>query len=110
VYYGQGQVDVNLGSGSNLCFAEVNSSTVSKAASSQTALTLHAQYGGIACTGWLESSSDSGSTWTQVTPTYSLSYDGGQTYAFSPAVADGTGQLVRACAQSTGAKVCSKGW
>ena len=46
----------------------------------------------------------------QVTPAYSLSYDGGQTYAFSPAVADGTGQLVRACAQSTGTKVCSKGW
>jgi hypothetical protein len=54
--------------------------------------------------------SDGGSTWPQVTPAYSLSYDGGQTYACSPAVADGTGQLVRACAQSTGTKVCSKGW
>jgi hypothetical protein len=103
-------VDVNLGSGPSLCFAEVNSSTVSKAATSQTALILHAQNGGIACTGWLESSADNGSTWVQVTPTYSLSYDGGQTYAFSPAVADGTGQLVRACAQSPGAKVCSQGW
>lgn len=43
-------------------------------------------------------------------PNMCVANAGAQTYAFSPAVADGTGLLVRACAQSTGAKVCSKGW
>jgi hypothetical protein len=109
VYWGQ-SMSVTIDSGPNMCFADVNTSTLTKAATSQSALILHAQYGGIPCTGWLESSSDNGRTWTQVTSTYSLSNAGAQTYAFSPAVADGTGQLIRACAQSTGAKVCSKGW
>ena len=109
VYWGQ-SVSVTIDSGPNMCFAAVNTSTLTKAATSQAALNLHAQYDGLPCTGWLESSSDNGHTWTQVTSTYSLTNAGAQTYAFSPAVADGTGQLVRACAQSTGAKVCSKGW
>jgi len=87
-----------------------NNPALFKTATSQSALMMHAQFGGLPCTGWLESSSDNGHTWTQVTSTYSLTNAGAQTYAFSPAVADGTGQLVRACAQSTGAKVCSKGW
>jgi hypothetical protein len=109
VYWGQ-PVSVTIDSGPNMCIANVNTSTLAKAATSQSALMMHAQFGGLPCTGWLESSSDNGHTWTQVTSTYSLTNAGAQTYAFSPAVADGTGQLVRACAQSTGAKVCSKGW
>jgi hypothetical protein len=77
-------------------------------ATSQTSLVLQEAFGGIACTGWPESSADNGKNWAQVTPTYALSYDGGQDYAFSPAVADRTGQLVRACAQSTGAKSAAR--
>jgi len=60
------------------------------------------------CTGWLESSSDNGATWEQVTSAYSVLPN--IEWAFSPAVADGTGQLVRACAQGTGAMVCAAAW
>jgi len=112
VYYAERQLGANANVNSSECFADVNSSTAAKSATSQANLTLQVNLGigDIPCTGWLESSSDAGKTWTQVTPTYSLTSLSGETWAFSPAVADGTGQLVRACAQGTGAKVCGKPW
>jgi hypothetical protein len=62
------------------------------------------------CELWLESSTNNGKTWEQATPTYSLNILSGLEYAFSPAVADGTGHLVRACVQGNAAKKCSAAW
>jgi hypothetical protein len=111
-YYAERQagLGVTLSSGSSPCFGDVNSSTAAKGATTQAALSLQGGPTGTACSGWLESSADNGTTWTQTTSTYSVAGVGGTVYAFSPAVADGTGQLVRACVQTTGAKSCGKPW
>ena len=109
VLYAQKHQPAGTSSGQGQCSAYVNTSTVSKAATSQATMLLQEQ-SSVACTGWLESSTDNGSTWAQATPTYSLPLSNTVDYAFSPAVADGTGQLVRACVQGTGAKVCTAAW
>jgi hypothetical protein len=109
VYYAHKQQAANASSGSGLCFAYLNSSTKSKASTSRVNMIL----GGISpltCTGWLESSTDNGKTWEQATPTYSLLANIESEFAFSSAVADGTGQLIRACVQATVAKVCTAAW
>lgn len=64
------------------------------------------------CTAWLETSADSGQTWQQATQTYSLPFTNpGIDWAFSGSVADGTGDLARACAlSSTGNEACTPGW
>ncbi|HEX8005289.1 MAG TPA: hypothetical protein VF482_02560 [Trebonia sp.] len=62
------------------------------------------------CTGWLESSTNNGKTWEQATPAYSVNAFWRLEYAFSPAVADGTGHLVRACVQLNATKKCSAAW
>lgn len=110
VYYAQDHQLANIGSGGNQCSAYLSSSTTSKTSTSQVNLTFWEQGAVLTCTGWLESSTDNGNTWEQATPTYSSTDTSWQQYAFSPAIADGTGQLVRACVQGTGAKVCAAAW
>ena len=92
------------------CHVVLNSAGgLTKTATSSASMTV---MGTTTCTAWLETSADNGTTWTQATATYSLpftnpSYD----WAFSPAVADGTGELARACGQSgTAADVCTAAW
>jgi len=112
VYYGQRQQSVSIitGSGDNQCNAWLNSSTKSKASTTDVSMTLQGLAVTPACTGWLESSTDNGKTWEQATPTYSLNILSGLEYAFPPAVADGTGHLVRACVKGNAAKKCSAAW
>jgi hypothetical protein len=113
VYYAQSQhsVSINNGTGGSQCAAWLNSSTKSKAGTTQVSMTLLGSAVTPTCTtGWLESSTNNGKTWEQATPTYSLSILSGLEYAFSPAVADGTGNLVRACVQGNAAKKCSAAW
>jgi hypothetical protein len=92
------------------CRVFVNSSnSLAKTATSRALMGVE---GTADCTAWLETSADSGQTWQQATPTYSLPF----TYpnidwAFSGSVADGTGKLARACAlSSTGNEACTPAW
>jgi hypothetical protein len=64
------------------------------------------------CTAWMETSADKGATWEQATPTYSLTLSSPRLeWAFPSAVADGTGELARACVRlGTQAKVCTAAW
>jgi hypothetical protein len=104
------EVSTNPSSGDDMCSASLNSSgTLGKTATSQASMTLSGTY---SCTGWVETSSDSGATWEQATPTSSLTLSNPRVeWAFSPAVADGTGELARACVQiGTRAKVCTAAW
>jgi hypothetical protein len=92
------------------CAAWLNSSTKSKASTFQVSLVLLGDAVAPTCTTGCESSTDNGKTWAQATPTYSLKLLSGIEYAFSPAVADGTGHLVRACVMGNAAKKCSAAW
>ncbi len=110
VFYNHNPQEVSQNSGDDMCSASLNSSaTLAKTATSQASMTLS---GTGSCTGWLEMSSDSGSTWQQGTPTSSLTLSNPRVeWAFSPAFADGTGELARACVQNgTQAKVCTAAW
>jgi hypothetical protein len=92
------------------CGVFLNSTgAVSKTATSKASMTVE---GTTTCTAWLETSADKGTTWKQATPTYSLPFTNPLTdWAFSPVVADGTGELARACGQfGTHAKVCTPAW
>jgi hypothetical protein len=104
------EVSANSSSGDTMCSASLNSSgTLDKTATSQASMTLN---GTANCTGWVETSADNGATWEQATPTISLTFSNPNVeFAFSSAVADGTGELARACAQNgTQAKVCTAAW
>jgi hypothetical protein len=104
------EVSANSGSGDDMCSASLNSSgTLAKTATSQASMTLS---GTGSCTGWVETSADNGATWEQGTLTSSLTLSNPRVeWAFSPAVADGTGELARACVQNgTQAKVCTAAW
>jgi hypothetical protein len=90
--------------------AYLSSSTTSKASTSQVNLTFCEQGAVLTCTGWLESSTDNGNTWEQVTPTYSSTKTSWQQYAFSSSIADGTGELARACVQDSAATACTPAW
>jgi len=106
VYYARNGETANISAGPGVCSAYLSSSTMAKAAASQVNMVLHGIE--MTCTGWLESSADSGKTWEQATPTYSAFPN--IEWAFSSAVADGTGELARACVQGTAAKVCTAPW
>jgi hypothetical protein len=111
VYYRRPQVvGVITGSGEGQCYAWLNSSTKSKASTSYVSMTLQGDAVTPRCTGWLESSTNNGNTWEQATPTYSLNRVSGLEYAFPPAIADGTGDLARACVKVNRAKKCSAAW
>jgi hypothetical protein len=104
------EVSANSGSGGLMCSVSLNSSdTLGKTATSQASMTLS---GTGSCTGWVETSADNGATWEQGTLTSSLTLSNPRVeWAFSPAVADGTGELARACVQNgTQAKVCTAAW
>jgi hypothetical protein len=110
VFYNHNPQEVSENSGDDMCSASLNSSaTLAKTPTSQASMTLS---GTGSCTGWLEMSADSGATWQQATPTSSLTFSNPRVeWAFSPAVADGTGELARACVQNrTQAKVCTAAW
>lgn len=106
VYYAHNGQTANISAGPGVCSAYLSSSTRAKAAASQVNMVLHGIE--MTCSGWLESSADNGKTWEQATPTYSAFPN--IEWAFSSAIADGTGQLVRACVQGTAAKVCTAAW
>jgi hypothetical protein len=92
------------------CRVFVNSShSLDKTATSKALMGVE---GTAACTAWLETSADNGQTWQQATPTYSLPFSNPNIdWAFSGPVADGTGELARACAvSSTGNEACTPAW
>lgn len=110
VFYDHNPQEVSATSGVLMCSASLNSSgTLGKTATSQASMTLS---GTGSCAGWVETSADNGATWEQATPTSSLSLSNPRVeWAFSPAVADGTGELARACVRNgTQAKVCTAAW
>jgi hypothetical protein len=111
VYYTRRQQLVSKITGDSQCAAWLNSSTKHKASTTYVSMTLQGLAVAPTCTrGWLESSTNNGLTWEHATPTYSLNILSGLEYAFSPAVADGTGHLVRACVKGRAAKKCSAAW
>jgi hypothetical protein len=110
VYYAHRQQSVNIINGESQCFAFLSSSTKSKASTSHVNMILGGEFLVQTCTGWLESSTNNGKTWEQATPTYSLNSFWRLDYAFSPAVTDGTGHLVRACVQLNATKKCTAAW
>jgi hypothetical protein len=110
VYYAQRHQPAIISAGDNQCMAYLSGSTTSKASTSQANLTFWEEGAVLSCTGWLESSTDNGSTWEQATPTYSSTGTSYQEYAFSSPIADGTGELVRACVQDSTASACTPAW
>jgi hypothetical protein len=92
--------------GPPLCSAYLSSNSTAKTATSTVNMVLHGQQ--ATCSGWLELSADNGTTWRQVTPTYSVLPN--NEWAFAPAVADGTGLLARACVQSATQSACTTAW
>ena len=86
-----------------------SSGSLRKTAASRASMTV---MGTTTCTAWLETSADKGARWTQATATYSLPFTNPfLDWAFSPAVADGTGHLARACAQfGSKPKACTPAW
>jgi hypothetical protein len=110
LFYDHNSQQVSANSGTLMCSASLNSSgTLSKTAASQASMTLS---GTGSCVGWLETSANGGSSWAQATPSSSLTLSNPRTeWAFSPAVADGTGELARGCVQiGTQAAVCTAAW
>ncbi|HEY2080471.1 MAG TPA: hypothetical protein VGH53_29435 [Streptosporangiaceae bacterium] len=112
VYYAHRRQSVDINNRLAHCFAYLNSSTRHKARTSHVNLILVGALMVRRCFGWLESSTNKGKTWEQATPTYSVDYfsEGSLEYAFAPAVADGTGHLVRACVRVNAGKKCTAAW
>jgi hypothetical protein len=110
VYYDQRNQPAYVGGGDSQCSAYLSSSTTSKTSTSQVNLTFLELGAVLTCTGWLESSTDNGTTWEQATPVYSSTDTSWQQYAFSSAIPDGTGELVRACVQDSAATSCTPAW
>jgi hypothetical protein len=107
VYYAHNGQAVSPATGTGNCSVYLSSNSMTKTAASEVNMTLNSIQ--TSCTGWLESSTNSGKTWEQATATYSAGVN--EQWAFSsPAIADGTGELVRACAKGTGATVCTAAW
>jgi hypothetical protein len=110
VFYDHNPQTANANSGSLMCSASLDSSgTLDKTATSAASMTLS---GTGNCTGWVETSADNGAVWALATPTSSLTLSNPRVeLAFTSAVADGTGELARACVQiGTQAKVCTAAW
>jgi hypothetical protein len=110
VLYAHNEQSANVSGDGGQCRVFLSSSgTLDKTAASRASM---AVTGTGTCTAWLETSADNGQTWRQATPAYSLPFTNpSRDWAFSPAVADGTGELARACAQSgTAAEVCTPAW
>lgn len=110
VLYAHNNQAANVGSGDDMCFAALSSSdTLDKTAASKAGMLL---YGTGNCTAWMETSADKGEAWEQATPTYSLTLLSPRVeWAFPQAIADGTGELSRACVRlGTQAKVCTAAW
>jgi hypothetical protein len=88
----------------------VSGSTSSKTSTTQANMVLEGMNQLQTCTAWLETSADNGQTWQQATPTYSTVNSNAVEYAFSTPVADGTGELARACAEINTEEMCSSAW
>ena len=113
VLYAHNNQTVNIltDNSSGQCSAYLSSSTTSKTKTSQANLTLFGLLTPLVCTGWLELSTNNGKTWQQATPTYSATGNPSALQnAFSPAVADGTGHLARACVKFNATKKCTAAW
>jgi hypothetical protein len=110
VFFAQKQKTVSIIISGPPCLAFPSSDTKSKTGTSRVNLTLEEIDSPFTCTGWLESSTNNGKTWAPATATYSVVGSVGLEYAFSPAVADGTGRLVRACIKVNAGTRCSAGW
>jgi hypothetical protein len=107
LYYAHNGQAVSPATGTGNCSAYLSSNSMTKSATSAVNLTLNSIQ--TSCTGWLESSTNKGKTWKHATATYSAGVN--EQWAFSsPAIADGTGRLARACAKGTGATVCTAAW
>ena len=99
-----------IGADDSECRVFVNSSgSLDKTTTSKALMGVE---GTATCTAWLETSANGGQTWRQATPTYSLAFSRPNIdWAFSRPVADGTGELARACAlSSTGNEACTPAW
>jgi hypothetical protein len=110
VLYAHNDQSVNVSGDGAACRVFLSSSgSLDKTAASQASMTVT---GTTTCTAWLETSANNGTTWAQATPTYSLPFTNPDIdWAFSPAVADGTGELARACTQfGTETAVCTAAW
>jgi len=111
LFYAHNEQSVSaLGADDSGCRVFLNSSgSFDKTATSQALMGVE---GDGTCTAWLETSADNGQTWQQSTPTYSLPFSKPNMYwVFSGPVADGTGELARACAlSSTGNEACTPAW
>ncbi|HEX6448080.1 MAG TPA: hypothetical protein VF060_01310 [Trebonia sp.] len=110
LFYAHNNQGVSVGSGDDMCFAALSSSgTLDKTTASKAGMLLN---GTDNCTAWMETSANKGATWGQATPTYSLTFSNPRLeWAFPQAVADGTGELARACVRlGTNAKVCTAAW
>jgi hypothetical protein len=110
VYYAQHHQPANIVSGDETCLAWVSGSTPSKTSATQANMVLEGMSAVQTCTAWLETSSNNGQTWQQATPTYSTASSNPVQYAFSAPVADGTGELARACAKINTQEMCSSAW
>jgi hypothetical protein len=112
VYYAQHHQPANVisGGGTQACLAWVSGSTSSKTSTTQANMVMEASNQLQTCTAWLETSSNNGQTWQQATPTYSTASSNAVEYAFSAPVADGTGELARACAKVNTEEMCSSAW
>jgi hypothetical protein len=109
-FYAHNNQAVNVGSGDDMCFAALSSSgSLTKTATSQAGMLLN---GTDNCTAWMETSANNGASWQQAASTYSLTLSSPRLeWAFPQAVADGTGELARACVQlGTKAAVCTAAW
>jgi hypothetical protein len=111
LFYAHNEQSVSaLGADDSACRVFLNSSdSLDKTATSQALMGVE---GTATCTAWLETSADNGQAWQQATPTYSLSFSNPNVdWALSGPVADGTGELARACAlSSTGNEACTPAW
>ena len=108
--YAHNNQGVSVSGAGASCYAFLSSSgSLDKTAASKASM---AMQGTGPCTGWLETSADSGRTWQQATPTYSMPLTRPRIdWVFSRVVPDGTGKLARVCAQSsTGSQACTAAW
>jgi hypothetical protein len=109
VLYAHNEQSATLVGTGTSCRVFLSSDSLDKSATSVASM---AVTGTAACDAWLETSADGGTTWQQATATYSLPFSNPNLdWAFSPTVADGTGELARACGQiGTAAEVCTPAW
>lgn len=107
----------SAGTGSQPCNASLNSTTSAKGSGTLvdgefTAANKSGTTTSL-CEGWLETSSNQGTTWQASTPVTFQATAGAVTYDFTGTEPDGTGILARACAEAPSVSAtpyCSSAW